>query len=120
MARFDSAIAVATKLIEKNGEVSKFVRSTPVAGSAPWEPAKPKVKTTDVRAVWLNRSILRAEALAKAGEAYVLISGASLDVPPDPTTDAMIRADKARYAIMHSEVLDPNGQLVLYELRVKK
>lgn len=120
MARFDSAIALAERLIAKNGETTTFERTTPVEGSAPWEPNAPTVEEIEVSAVWLNRSILRADALAKEGEAYVLVAGASLATTPDPTRDRLVRADGTRFSVMRAEPLDPNGQMILYELRVKR
>lgn len=123
MARFDALIETAKRLIEKNGEPSTLVRTTPGAPSdptKPWEPGTPTVTSTPVSTVWLNESILRRGTLVKEGEIFAILAAKDLSSVPDPSLDHLVRSDGTRYAIVAVEPLSPNGQKIIYEIRARK
>lgn len=123
MARFDSAIALAKKLILKNGEAAILRRTTSTTPPDPTKPWKPGVGTSDfpVSAVWLSaeRSLVDG-ALIEAGSQVVLIPASDLgSTVPDASTDRILRASGQSWKIKEVKTLSPNGQLILHECEVE-
>jgi hypothetical protein len=123
VADYTAIIATAHRLLEKFGEESTLVRTvngTPSDPTKPWIPGTAVVTTYLVHAVWLNESILRRESLVKQGEVFALLAALDLaTVVPDPSTDHLVRADGRRYAIVENGPLDPSGQAIIYEVKVR-
>ena len=131
MARFDSAIALADRLIKKNGETStlrRHVPGTPPDAAKPWIKGASTFTEFSVSAVWLEddarfavgfRSRVEG-ALIKEGDRIVLIAAKGLTITPDPATDHIVRDDGERWTISHTERLRPNNQTILFELRASK
>lgn len=124
MARFDSAIALASRLIAKNGEEIKIRRredGDPVDADKPWAPDEPTFDDADATGVFLSETEARqAGFLVKDGEQVVYVPASGLAVEPDPSVDSVVRASGEVWPIVKSEPLRPNGQNVLYVLTVKK
>lgn len=124
MARFDGAIALAEKLIEKNGETStvrRKVDGVPADSSKPWEPAAPTFTPVVSKAVWLDFEVERIDGeLIKTGDQQVLFPASSMTIDPDPALDHVVRADGERWTVVGTEVLKPNGQRILVTCQVRK
>lgn len=123
MAQYDAPVALAKRLILKYGEaatISRTVPGTPPDATKPWEPGAPQVSSVGVSAVFLNESLLRRDTMVKEGQSFALVPASDLAVEPDPTTDAVVRADGRRYAIDKVEPLNPAGQPVMYELTIRR
>lgn len=132
MARFDSAIKLATRLIKKNGQecvLRRFDDGATADGDKPWRRDQPNSSDVTIEAVFLNFG-----DLGRAGERYmpdteiltgdklVLISGAALPDAPD-LRDRIYRdgggEDDDGWGIVKVQTLDPNGQQVLHQLQVR-
>jgi len=132
MARFDSAIALAKRLILKNGETATLRR--PVDGTLadatkPWEGTAGTPHDAKVAMVFLGEESARSFGLMlKSGEQMVLIAAddlattgpSSVRFNPDPSTDIILRADGERWSLVKRKPLKPNGQYILEILVVKK
>lgn len=125
MARFDRSIAVAQRLIKKNGEAVKWrVTTAPVDDpDKPWLKGEPTVVDHDAIICFLPVTQRMHEMLiyVKGSEiigGYTLgYMGAVKDFVPSPT-DQVIR-DGVAYAIEYIDKLAPNGQQVLYTIEFK-
>lgn len=125
MARFDSAIVLAKKLILKNGETASLKRkvdAAPVDPQKPWEPGAPTLFSFPASVVFLNsEKSLVDGTLLKAGSQLALIPASDLGVMvPDASTDHLVRASGEKWTIVEVRTLAPNGQLILHECEVKK
>ena len=124
MARFDSAVALALKLIDKNGETStvrRKVDGAPADAAKPWEPGVPTFTSHTSKAVWLDFDVKRIDGeLVKRGDQQVLIPASTMPIDPDPALDHVVRADGERWTVVSSEVLKPNGQRILVTIQVRK
>ena len=122
MARFDSAVALALRLITRNGEESIIVRKTdgtPVDATKPWIPGAPTDAQVPVKAVWLNQSVLRQDSsILPEGHMSVIVAHSGLTITPDPATDRIVRASGEAWTIVTVETLNPNGQQIIHELTV--
>ena len=126
MARFDNAIAVADRLITKDGEKSKLRRTT--AGTTPdplvpFERDDPVITNTDVDAVWLSYKDGRVDGtLIRMGDQQVLMRGESQlgTIEPNNITDSMVRASGEVWNIVEVKPLSPNGQKIIYTAQVRK
>ena len=124
MARFDGAIALAKKLILKNGEAAILRRTTgttPPDPAKPWKPGTPSTTDFPASAVWLSaeRSLVDG-ALIEAGSQLVLIPASDLGTTvPDAATDRILRASGQSWKIAKVRTLSPNGQLIMHECEVK-
>lgn len=133
MARFDKFIALAQRLIAKNGQdtILRLYTDAPEADAdKPWRTGAPASSDTTVKAVFLNFG-----DLGRAGERYmdatdiqigdklVLIAGGVLASPP-ALRDRLYREGGGPgdpgFGILKVETLDPNGQAVLHKLHVRQ
>lgn len=124
MARFDSSIALADRLITKNGESSTLRRRVDGATgpTAPFERGDPSNEDTTTVAVWLGYTDSRIDgSLVRRGDQRVLLPSTDLgDIIPNEVTDSLIRADGSVWNIVAVEHLNPNGQNILYTCQVRK
>lgn len=122
MARFDSAIALATKLILKNGQAVLW-RSIPAAAIPdPLQPWKPSAAVPVDRPVTIcflpysrvNFELMRTLGLSEiqTGTLYGLM--AAVDFVPSPK-DVVIRNGQ-EYRIKGVDTLSPNDQKILYTI----
>lgn len=125
MARFDNAIALAERLIKKNGEQSTLRRKvdgTPPDPTKPWKPGTPGFLDFPVSAVWLDFDARRIDGqLIKEGDQEVLIPASELGTAlPDASTDHLVRVSGQEWEVIRVETLQPNEQLILHTLQVRK
>ncbi len=133
MARFDSAIRTAQRLIAKNGQetiLRRFSDAPAPDADKPWRTGTPSSADETITAVFLNFG-----DLGRAGERYmpdsdiqtgdklVMIAGASLSAAPE-LRDRIYRdgggEDDEGFGIVKVQTLDPNGQQVLHQLQVRR
>jgi len=122
VARFDSSIATALRLIERNGEVSTIFRrvDTPPDSSEPWNQDSTETQYS-ADAVWLEASIDRpVGSVVQAGDQIVLVAASGLAITPDASMDQIERASGERWSIVSVRTLNPNGQEILHELHVRR
>lgn len=127
MSRFASAIALAKKLIDKNGGPTTL-RTFPAGVDDPINPWKPTAKVpvdqTGIRCVFLNYVAKANSAkmyadgtLARIGDKQVFMSCVGLINDPD-LNSFLIRADGSIWTVKAADLLDPNGEKIIYELWV--
>jgi hypothetical protein len=120
MARFDSALALAARLILKNGEVAAFRKPTNAAlpdANYPFELGAPAAPVdTAVSAVFLDHLTARELGwTVSENQQIALVAGTSLDgVTPDISRDQIVRADGEEWSVVDFSLLNPNGQKILY------
>jgi hypothetical protein len=122
MGQFDDFIDLADELIAENGETSTLVRAVdgaPADANKPWRPGTAVVTSYQTPAVWLDEHLAaKAGFLIKEGQALVLIPAKDMPVKPDPATDTITRADGSKHAVVDCAPLDPNGQTIIYQVKV--
>lgn len=132
MARFDKFIALAQRLIAKNGQdtiLRRYVDAPAADPDKPWRTGSPASADTTVKAVFLNYGDLGRsgerymEGLeVQVGDKLVLIAGGDLAEAP-ALRDRLYRSgggeDDPGFAILNVQTLDPNGQQVLHSLQVR-
>lgn len=132
MARFDKFIALAQRLIAKNGQdtILRVFGDAPEAdGDKPWRTGAPSSSDVTVKAVFLNFADLGRAAERymtgtdiQTGDKLVLIAGGDLAEAP-ALRDRLYRegggASDPGFGIVAIETLDPNGQKVLHKLQVR-
>lgn len=122
-AFYDHMTEVAKNLLVKFGETSTLKRRTPGTppdADKPWVPGSPTVTSTFFSGAWLNESITTDPGLVKDGEAFVIAAASDLSGPPDPSIDHVERADGTRYSLLSAQPINPAGQSLIYELKVKR
>lgn len=119
MARFDRQIAVALRLIAKNGEpITWRTQPEPVVDPAtPWNP-QPSVPVDNTATIcFLPVERVGMESFSHMLRTEVpkgLVLGYMGQVPFEPNIkDTVIRHGK-ELRVMNLDVLSPNGQMILY------
>lgn len=128
MARYDSAIALARKLLVKSGELISL--SIPTAGAAnnaqPWRPGDPGATVVAAYAVFIPYSdqgrgskTYADGTLARTGDLQVFMEASGLAAQPD-LNSILTRGDGSKWRVRDIRLLDPNGQKVLNEVWVSQ
>ena len=118
MARFSSAIALAYKLIKKNGQavtLRKVGITAPANPSKPWIPGINTNIDYPCTAVFFNEkeSFKDSETLRQSTQiAYLASTG--LSTTPD-IDDLIVQAGQS-WKIQDIETLAPNGEQILFKL----
>ncbi len=133
MARFDSAIALAKRLIDKNGQdadLRTFVAGPPPDPTKPWEPGANVPSDQTVRAVFLPlgkpgtrlvEEIYEDGTLVRIGDLSVLIASTDKDGNPvNMDVGGIIYRSADPWKIQASSPLSPNGQLIMFSLQVSQ
>lgn len=125
MARFDSAIALAKRLIAKNGQdvtLRSFTTAAPPDSSKPWKPGGNTPSDATVKAVFLDYEQKYVdETLIKTGDQKVYM-------PSTDTAGSAIAPEEEGQVLRSSEIwkivkikpLNPNGQTIMFELQVRQ
>ena len=124
MARFDSAQALAQRLIAKNGEdvtVTVFTTNIPDANK-PHLAGNSTPQSVSAKAVFLNYNTQdSAKTYADGSDIHrddkkVLIAAKDVTINLQGT---ITRQNGMKYRIIKVKLLDPNGQKILYEVQVR-
>lgn len=128
MGTYDRQIATAERLIREKGKPVQLVRQTTTIPDPdkPWEPGVPSESLDDAYGVFLNFNGNDMETISKmagaseikASDRKVLLAAAALSGAP--TTDDKLRDSTGDWSIEWVQVLSPNGENILYTLRVRQ
>lgn len=128
MGVYDSQVALAERLIREKGKPVNVVRqvTTTPDPDKPWEAGTPSESLDDAYGVFLNFSGKDMETMSKmagaseiqASDRKVLLAAAALSGAP--TTNDKLRDATGDWSIEWVQVLAPNGENILYTLRVRQ
>jgi len=122
VARFDSAIALAKRLITKNGQLvtlRSFTVSPGTNPDQPWRPGEPVPVDQSIEAVFLDyeQKYIDGETIL-TGDQRVFIPAEGLTSPPEQNGQVLRGAEV--WQIIAIRPLNPNGQAIMYELQVRQ
>ena len=122
MARFDSAIALAKKLIKKNGQAVTLRGFT--AGAAPdpakpWKPGGNVAADQTIEAVFLDyeQRYIDGQTI-RMGDQRVFMPAEGLAAPPE--AEGLVLRGLEVWKVIAVKPLNPNGQAIMYELQVRQ
>lgn len=122
MARFDSAIALAKRLITKNGQAVTLRTFTQVEGTDPNKPWKPGGKVQQdlpAVAVFLDYEQKYVDGdTVRMGDQRVFVPASGLTTAPE--VDGVVLRGSEQWKIITIKPLNPNGQQIMYELQVRQ
>lgn len=129
MGVYDEDIATAEEMIREAGKPVQIVRTVPGAPpdpTKPWIPGEPVETLDDAYAVFLNFNQQDMETLSKmegaseiqASDRKVLLAAAALT--GKPTINDKLRDTTGDWAIEWVQELSPNGENILYTMRVRQ
>lgn len=122
MARFDSAIALALRLITKNGQaitLRHFTPGAPPDTDKPWVSGEPTPVDQDAVGVFLayDQKYIDGETIRRGDQrVYIAADG----VTTDPQLDGTILRGSEVWKIVNVGVLSPNGQKIMYDVQVRQ
>jgi hypothetical protein len=121
MARFDSAIALAKRLITKNGQVVTLRNFIQVAGGpdTPWKPGGATPVDQKIETVFLDyeQKYIDGE-LIRSGDQKVYMPAQGLTSAPE--RDGQVLRGNEVWKIITIKPLSPNGQQIMYEIQVRQ
>lgn len=122
MARFDNAIALAKRLIKKNGQVVTLrgFSGTPAPDpDKPWKPGPNVPQDQPIEAVFLDyeQKYIDGE-LVRMGDQRVFMPADGLTVAPE--VEGVILRGAETWKIVNVKPLAPNGQQIMYEIQVRQ
>lgn len=127
MGVYDSQVALAERLIREKGKAVQVVRqTTTTTAGKPWEAGVPGESLDDAHGVFLNFSREDMATMSKmagasevqASDRKVLVAAAATTAAP--TINDKLRDENGDWSIEWVQVLSPNGQNILYTLRVRQ
>lgn len=122
MARFDSAIALAKKLIKKNGQavtLRGFTTNAAPDPAKPWKPGGNVPADQPIEAVFLDyeQRYIDGQTI-RMGDQRVFLPAEGLTAPPE--VDGQVLRSAEVWKIVAVKPLNPNGQAIMYELQVRQ
>lgn len=124
IGRFVNQQATALRLIARNGEAASLqvrVDGAPADSAKPWEPAAPTTTSQTVNAVFLELANRRIDGtLVLRGDMEVLLAWSGLTVFPDANASQIVRVDGTIWEVIKVEPLQPNEEVILYSLIVRR
>lgn len=122
MAEYDSSIDLAERLIKKKGQLVSIRQTTlsaPPDDTQPWKTGAASTNDTDVYGVFLEYSKRDIDGeKIKQGDQRVYVPAKDLSIIPQP--DDMLIRDTEIWHIQAVNELNPGGQLVMYDLQVRR
>ena len=122
MARFDSAIALAKKLIKKNGQAVTLRGFTVGAApdpAKPWKPGGNVAADQPIEAVFLDyeQRYIDGQTI-RMGDQRVFMPASGLTSAPE--VEGLVLRGSEQWKIITTKPLNPNGQQIMYELQVRQ
>lgn len=125
MARFDSAIALAKRLIAKNGQdvtLRSFTATAPADPAKPWKPGGNTPVNATVKAVFLDYEQKYVDGTV------IQMGDQKVYMPSYDTSNNLIAPEREGQVLRGAEVwkivnikpLNPNGQAIMFELQVRQ
>lgn len=127
MGVYDPQVATALRLIREKGKVVSLVRKTNTTpdNTQPWNTGAPTEVVESVSAVFLtlNNKDMEVQHYVQGTEIHasdrkVLIAGGATATPPK--LGDVLRDGTVEWAIQSVVELAPNGEQILYTLRVRR
>lgn len=129
--RFANAQALALRQIADKGEVATlttYAQGAPADATKPWEPAAPTATSVSVSAVFLGIKESRfgstlnsdGDSLLKLTDLYVLVAASGLTVTPTANSTRITRADGTSYEVVMVEPLNPNEDVIMFEMVARR
>jgi hypothetical protein len=119
MGEYDSAVALAARLLAKKGRDVVLLRSPsqPVADSSkPWRVGSSTYTQVPLRAVFLDAPLERFSGPRAGDERWCIIAGSSVET--EPRTDELVQDGALTYSIEAVTRLQPGDAVVAYSLKV--
>lgn len=122
MARFDSAIALAKKLIKKNGQtvtLRGFTTNAAPDPAKPWKPGGNVPADQTIEAVFLDyeQRYIDGQTI-RMGDQRVFMPAEGLTAPPE--VEGLVLRGLEVWKVIAVKPLNPNGQAIMYELQVRQ
>lgn len=122
MARFDSAIALAKKLIKKNGQavtLRGFTAGVAPDPAKPWKPGGNVAADQTIEAVFLDyeQRYIDGQTI-RMGDQRVFMPAEGLTAPPE--VEGLVLRGLEVWKVIAVKPLNPNGQAIMYELQVRQ
>lgn len=122
MARFDNAIALAKRLIAKNGQtvtLRGYANAAPADPDKPWRPGPASPSDQPIEAVFLDyeQQYIDGE-LVRSGDQRVYMPAEGLTAAPEINGTVLRGAEV--WKIVGLKPLNPNGQPIMYEAQVRQ
>lgn len=125
MARFDSAIALAKRLIALNGQdvtLRAFASAAAPDVTKPWRPGAVTAADKTVRAVFLDydQEYVDGEMIRRGDQRALLASTDTSSAAITPSVDGHVLRGAEVWRIVQVSPLAPNEQTVMFELQVRQ
>lgn len=122
MGEYDSAVALARRLLKKKGRqvtLRGFNHGAPADPSKPWKPAANTPVDSPVFAVFLDYEQKYIDGTTiRTGDQRVFMSTEGVTL--EPQQDGLIVTSNGNWTIVKSSPLAPGEQVILYELQVRQ
>lgn len=122
MGTYDRAVATAKRLIAKSGrsvDLVLFQDGAPGDANQPWRQGAFTESSQSAKAVFLSTSTKTDKDSVPAEERMVLIAASGLTNKPFPKGEIRVASDD-RWRILSVEPVSPDGQDILYKVKVAR
>lgn len=125
MAEYDSAIALAKRLIAKKGQdvtLRGFTAGATPDPTKPWKPGTNTPVNQTVKAVFLDYEQKYIDgAMIQTGDQKVYMpSSDTSEVAITPEEEGLVIRGAETWKIVRIKPLNPNGQSIMFELQVRQ
>jgi hypothetical protein len=125
VARFDSAIALAIRLLAKNGQnvtLRGFTPGAPVDPTKPWRPSANTASNQTVKAVFLDyeQKYIDGTTIQSGDQKALLPSVDILNAAIAPELEGLVVRGSELWRILDVGTLAPNGQTIMFELQLRR
>lgn len=125
MARFDNSIALAKRLIAKNGQevvLRSFSAGVVPDPTKPWEPGTNSTIDSTVDAVFLDyeQKYIDGASIRMGDQRVYMPSADSSGAEITPEIEGLVVRDSEKWKILGIKPLSPNGQSIMFELQVRQ
>lgn len=125
MARFDKAIALAERLIAKNGQdvtLRGFTAGAPPDPNKPWEPGTNTPGDQTIKAVFIGyeQKYIDGETVRTGDQQVFMPANDNEGDPAFVEIEGLVLRGAEVWKIISAKPLNPNGQLIMFELQVRQ
>lgn len=125
MGEYDSAVALAQRLIAKKGAAAILrasAKAPPPDPSKPWKPGARSDVDQNIKAVFLDykQSVIDGSRIKQGDQRVLVASTDDLGNPVAPTTNHRIIRGSEDWQVMDVATTKPGDQVVYFELQVRR
>lgn len=125
MAEYDSAVALAKRLIAKKGQdvtLRGFTAGAAPDPTKPWKPGANNPVNQTVKAVFLDykQKYIDGEMIQSGDQKIYLSATDTSDGSIVPEEEGLVVRDTEIWKIVKIKQLNPNGQSIMFELQVRQ